>query len=233
MDFCSLASDEFLNSNILNTFVSGVLAFALIVATVIIARRQSKQQKEIHEQKLLSDRENRIINIYSVFADCGRIFISKYPYVNLMLDMFPGIADGVRRLENYQMLLAKTLDEAKLIFDDDNPLVNQLHTIYNKFYQLSQKEIEFILELKMILPKAKEIFRKEFPDCVINSLQDLNNYPDVLKRFNELFFYSKERELVAEIDSFRKNELSDKNFDDYFKLYINRIPNLKKKTMVK
>lgn len=227
MDFCALASDAFLNSNFLNTFISGILAFALVIATVIIARKQSKQQKVIHEQKLLSDRENRIINIYSVFADCGRVFISTYPSINLKLDMFPDIANGIRRLEEYQMLLDKTLDEAKLIFDDDNPLVKQLYAIYNKFYQLSQKEIELVLEFKMMLPKAKEIFQKEFPNCIINSLQDLNNYPEALKRFNELFSNPKERELVEEIDSFRKKELSDKNLNDYFKPYINRIPVIK------
>ena len=220
----ALASNEFLNSNFFSSIVSGVLSFLLIVATIVIALRQYKFQKRSHEQKLLADREDRIINIYSVFADCGRVFISTYPSINLKMDIFPDIAAGVRRLEEYQMLLDKALDEAKLIFEDDNPLINQLLAIYNKFYQLSQKEIELVLELKTKNLKAREIFLSEFPNFVINSMQDIYNRPDVLKRYNELFSNPKEQEMVDEINSFRKNELSDKNLDNYFKPYINRIP---------
>lgn len=229
----ALASNEFLNSNFFSSIVSGVLSFLLIVATIVIALRQYKFQKRSHEQKLLADRENRIINIYSVFADCGRVFISTYPSINLKLDIFPDIATGVRRLEEYQMLLDKALDEAKLIFEDGNPLINQLLAIYNKFYQLSQKEIELVLEIKTKNLKAREIFLSEFPNYVINSMQDIYNRPDVLKRYNELFSNPKEQEMVDEINSFRKNELSDKNLDNYFKPYINRIPAHSEKSLKK
>lgn len=225
--FCCLFS--FLNSTFLSTLVSAVLSGLLIYATVSIARRQSKQQKEIHEQKLLADREDKIINIYSVFADSGRVFISTYPFVNIRMGLFPDIAAGVKRLQEYRIVLDKALDEAKLIFDDGAPIIDQLRAIYKKFVQLSTKEVELVQDILTNAPKAREIFQKEFPDYVVNSMQDIWSNPDLQKRFNELFYGAREQELVKEIHSFRENELSDKNLDSYFKPYINRIPAFKEK----
>lgn len=224
MDLCALASDGFWSSNFFGAVLSGILSLFLVVATVGIAVTQYRFQKKSHEQKLLADRENRIINIYSIFADSGRVFMSTYPLINMKLGMFPDMESGVRKLEEYQMLLDKALDEAKLIFEDGTPLIEQLRAIHDKFYQLSTKEIELALELKKRIPKAIEDLRKEFPNCVINSMQDVLNYPNLLNRMEKLFSDPRGQELLEEIYSFRKNELSDKNLDNYFKPYINRIP---------
>ena len=61
----------------------------------------------------------------------------------------------MRLLDDCLMLSDKSFDEAKLIFDDDNSLINQLHIMYNKFYQLSKKEIKLVLEFKIKIPKAR------------------------------------------------------------------------------
>ena len=229
IDYCALASDEFLNSNFFGSVLSAVLSFLLVVATISIALWQYRFQKKSHDQKLLADREDRIINIYSVFADSGRVFISTYPFMNIRMGMFPDIAAGVKRLQEYQIVLGKALDEAKLIFDDGAPIIDQLYAIYKKYVQLSTKEVELVLDIQMNVLKAKEIFQKEFPNVIINSMQDICSNPDIQKRFNELFYGTREQELVKEIHSFRENELSDANLDNYFKPYNNRIPAFKEK----
>ena len=119
----------------------------MIYATVSIARRQSKQQKEIHEQKLLADREDRIINIYSIFADCGRSFISMLPMVNFRLGLLPNETD-MKRMVEQQTRLCKALDEARLIFDDGSPILKQLDVVSEKFQQLSRKELEMLANIK-------------------------------------------------------------------------------------
>ena len=77
MDFCTLASDRFLNSMFLNTCVLGLFSFLMAAATIVIAVCQHRFQKNSEAQRLLLDRENRILDIYKVFADCGRVFITK------------------------------------------------------------------------------------------------------------------------------------------------------------
>ena len=75
------------------------------------------------------------------------------------------------------------------------------------------------------ISKAIEAIRKEFPNTRFESLEDISNHPDALKRFNTLAFDPREEELEKEELAFRKIDLSDENLDDYFKPYINRIPN--------
>jgi hypothetical protein len=53
--------------------VLGLFSLLLVVATILIAWYQYRFQKNSHKQKLLLDRENRILDIYKVFADCGRV----------------------------------------------------------------------------------------------------------------------------------------------------------------
>lgn len=224
MHFCCCQLTEVLNSTFLNTFVSGVLAFALICATVTIAKRQSKQEKVIHEQKLLSDREDRIINIYKVFADCGRVLIFLFSSVHIRMGIIPNDSD-VKKLLEHRIKLSKALDEAKLIFDENSQIVKRLNVIYEKFQELSLKDLNLFTELRARISKAIEAIRKEFPNTRFESLEDISNHPDALKRFNTLAFDPREEELEKEELAFRKIDLSDENLDDYFKPYINRIPN--------
>ena len=66
--------------------------------------------------------------------------------------------------------------------------------------------------------------RKLFPNCRLDSLQDFVLNQNAFDVLNKLTFSPEIQKLVDDIYAFRKNELSDANFDDYFKPYINRIP---------
>lgn len=220
---CCCCLFSFLNSTFLSTLVSAILSGLLIYATVSIAHRQSKQQKEIHEQRLLADREDRIINIYSIFAACGRLFLLVTPSAKIELELFSNDSRILKILE-HQTKLCKALDEAKLIFDEGSPIIKRLESICEKYMRLSNKELELNAEYKAKMPKVIETLQKEFPNYSINSVKDVLNYTDVLHRFDELIPNHQQDEMKNEIRFFRDVDLSDEGLDNYFKPYVNRIP---------
>lgn len=223
MDFCTLATNQFLNSTFLNTCVLGLLSFLLAVATVMIAVCQYRFQKNSHEQKLLLDRENRILDIYKVFADCGRVFITKFPSVNIKLGILPNESD-VKKQQKHQNLVCNTFGMAKLIFKSDPIIIDQLRKIMNKFLELSSREYQVILAQKEVFMKAFEQVRTAFAAKGVTTLQDVLLNQDAFDMLNKLCNTQSVIDLEKEIDSFRKNELSDENFDKYFEPYISKIP---------
>ena len=130
----------------------------------------------------------------------------------------------MKKLLEHRIKLSKALDEAKLIFDENSQIVKRLNVIYEKFQELSLKDLNLFTELRARISKAIEVIRKEFPNTRFESLEDISNHPDALKRFNTLAFDPREEELEKEELAFQKIELSDENLDNYFKPYINRIP---------
>ena len=223
MDFCALATDRFLNSTFLNTCVLGLFSFLLAVATVVIAVCQYRFQKNSHEQKLLLDRENRILDIYKVFADCGRVFITKYPGVNIKLGILPNESD-VKKQQEHRSLVCNTFGMAKLIFKSDPATVAQLEKIMNKFLELSSRELQAILEQREVFKKSFEQVKVAFADKGVATFQDVILNPEAFDMLNKLNNTQGVIDLEREIDAFRNNELSDENFDKYFEPYISKIP---------
>lgn len=222
MEFCSLASDWFLNSSFLNTLVSAILSGLLVLATILIAICQYKFQKRSHEQKLLADRENRILDIYNTFADCGYVFMSGYSSVNIRLGILPDTS-ALKRLQEHQVNLNKAYHAARLIFDEDAQILKQLKAILDKFLQLSSREQELLLPQGKAFVEAMNVVQKAFPNRSFATLQDIIAVPEAFDMLNKLASNSGIQELEKEIAAFKKNELSDENLDNYFKPYINRI----------
>lgn len=223
MDYCALATDQFLNSTFLNTCVLGLFSFLLAVATVVIARYQYRFQKNSHEQQLLLDRENRILDIYKVFADCGRVFITKYPSANLKLGILPNELD-VKRQQEHRSLVCNTFGMAKLIFKSDPAIIGQLEKIMKKFLELSSRELQVILAQREVFMKAFEQVRTVFADKGVSTLQDIWLNQEAFDMLNKLNCTQDVMGLEREIESFCHNELSDENFDKYFEPYISKIP---------
>ena len=223
MDYCALATDQFLNSTFLNTCVLGLFSFLLAVATVVIARYQYRFQKNSHEQQLLLDRENRILDIYKVFADCGRVFITKYPSANLKLGILPNELD-VKRQQEHRSLVCNTFGMAKLIFKSDPAIIGQLEKIMKKFLELSSRELQVILAQREVFMKAFEQVKVAFADKGVVTLQDVWLNQDAFDMLNKLSNTQDVIDLERGIESFWNNELSDENFDRYFEPYISKIP---------
>ena len=223
MDYCSLTSDQFLNSTFLNTCVLGLFSFLLAVATVVIARYQYRFQKNSHEQQLLLDRENRILDIYKVFADCGRVFITKYPSVNLKLGILPNESD-VKKQQEHRSLVCNTFGMAKLIFKSDPAIIGQLEKIMKKFLELSSRELLVILTQRDVFMKAFDQVKAAFADKGVLTLQDVWLNQEAFDMLNKLSNTQDIIDLEREIEAFWTNELSDGNFDKYFEPYISKIP---------
>ena len=223
MDYCALATDSFLNSTFLNTCVLGLFSLLLAVATVVIAVCQYRFQKNSHEQKLLLDRENRILDIYKIFADCGRVFITKLPGVNLKLGILPNESD-VKKQQEHRSLVCNTFGMAKLIFKSDPAIIGQLEKIMKKFLELSSRELQVILAQREVFMKAFEQVRVAFADKGVVTLQDVWLNQDAFDMLNKLSNTQDVVDLERGIESFWNNELSDDNFDKYFEPYISKIP---------
>jgi hypothetical protein len=223
MDYCSLATDFFLNSTFLNTCVLGLFSLLLAVATVVIAVYQYCFQKNSHEQRLLLDRENRILDIYKVFADCGRVFISKYPSINLKLGILPN-ESNVKKQQEHRSLVCNTFGMAKLIFKSDPAILGQLEKIMKKFLELSSKELQVVLMQRDVFMRAFEQVKAAFADKGVTTWQDIWLNQEAFDMLNKLSNTQDVIDLEREIESFWNNELSDENFDKYFEPYISKIP---------
>ncbi|SMP47408.1 hypothetical protein [Fibrobacter sp. UWB10] len=223
MDYCAFATDKFLNSTFLNTCVLGLFSLLLAVATVVIAVCQYRFQKNSHEQKLLLDRENRILDIYKVFGDCGRVFITKYPSANLKLGILPNELE-VKKQQEHRSLVCNTFGMAKLIFKSDPAIIGQLEKIMKKFLELSSRELQVILAQREVFMKAFEQVRVAFADKGVVTLQDVWLNQDAFDMLNKLSNTQDVVDLERGIESFWNNELSDDNFDKYFEPYISKIP---------
>ena len=223
MDYCALATDQFLNSTFLNTCVLGLFSLLLVLATIVIAWCQYCFQKNSHEQKLLLDRENRILDIYNVFADCGRVFITKYPSVNLKLGILPN-ESNVKKQQEHRSQVCNTFGLAKLIFKSDPVIIDQLEKIMKRFLELSSRELKVILMQRDVFMKAFEQVRTVFADKGVSTLQDIWLNQEAFDMLNKLNCTQDVMCLEREIESFCHNELSDENFDKYFEPYISKIP---------
>ena len=226
MDLSALASDEFLNSNFFSTISTGLLSFSLICATVAIAIWQIIFQRKSHEENLLANRESRILKIYNTFVDSGRMFIALYPDLNL--GVLPN-ENEYKKIQDFKIQLSNAYDEARLLFVDDAVIIGQLAKIQDKFLELNARERNLIVVQRDVLLNAVNSVRERFPNCRLDSLQDFVLNRDAFDALNKLTFSPEIQKLVDDIYAFRKNELSDANFDDYFKPYINRIPCKRKK----
>lgn len=210
-----------------HSLASVILSGLLVLATILIAICQYKFQKRSHEQKLLADRENRILDIYNTFADCGYVFISGYSSINLRLGILPDIS-SLKRLQEHQIHLNKAYHTAKLIFDEDAQILKQLKIILDKFLELSSREQEILIPQRKALEEAVNLVQKAFSDHPFSSLQDIIATPKAFEMLNKLTTNQELQQLENEIIAFKKNELSDENLDNYFKPYINRIGDRRK-----
>lgn len=167
------------------SLASVILSGLLVLATILIAICQYKFQKRSHEQKLLADRENRILDIYNTFADCGYVFISGYSSINLRLGILPDIS-SLKRLQEHQIHLNKAYHTAKLIFDEDEQILKQLKIILDKFLELSSREQEILIPQGKALEEATGLVQKAFPDHPFSTLQDIIATPKAFEMLNKL-----------------------------------------------
>jgi hypothetical protein len=113
---------------------------------------------------------------------------------------------------------------AKLIFKSDSAIIGQLEKIMKKFLELSAREFQVVLTQRDVFMKAFEQVRAAFANKGVTTLQDILLNQDAFDMLNKLCYTQEVEELVREIASFRKNELSDEHFDKYFEPYISKIP---------
>lgn len=140
-------------------------------------------------------------------------------------------SSSLKRLQEHQIHLNKAYHTAKLIFDEDAQILKQLKIILDKFLELSSREQEILIPQRKALEEAVNLVQKAFSDHPFSSLQDIIATPKAFEMLNKLTTNQELQQLENEIIAFKKNELSDENLDNYFKPYINRIGDRRKKPL--
>lgn len=140
-------------------------------------------------------------------------------------------SSSLKKLQEHQIHLNKAYHTAKLIFDEDAQILKQLKIILDKFLELNSREQEILIPQRKALEEAVNLIQKAFSDHPFSSLQDIIATPKAFEMLNKLTTNQELQQLENEIIAFKKNELSDENLDNYFKPYINRIENRRKKPL--
>ena len=227
MDFCAMAEDAFLNSNFLNTVISAVFSFLLILLTGYIAWRQIRLQKIIQRQNLLSDREDRILRIYSDFVECGLSLLPFRYDLNWNFVVFPD-EQKIMKLRNHWVIAAKSVDEANLLFEEGAPIVECLKSILKEYQLLLGRMIDYRKEQFNFCAQVVQKVRVKYAGVSLNSRDDFVSHSDIKEYLKKMLENDASLELEKKIASFLHEQLSDQNLDNYFKPYINRIPYRKK-----
>lgn len=223
MDYCALATDDFLNSTFFNTLIMGILSALLVLATILIALRQLCFQKKSHEQQLLAAREDRIIGIYKAFTESQLVLLPFSSSANISFFIFPKESQA-KRLRDHYLELSSATDEAKLLFEKGVPLIKRLEEIRNNYLVFIKMMADTKKRLKQpVLDEIAKIKGKH-PAVSLNNKNDFEANPDILQELNDATRFPQVEELEERIRTFCRENLSDDKLDDYFKPYINRIP---------
>lgn len=210
-----------LNSNAIATITNILLSSLLIFFTVRISKKSCKQEKEIHNRNVLIAREQRMFNIYHVFANCGRVLktdeITELAKLNILIDT----KEFVKEIMKCRNEVTKALDEARLICGECK-LVKVLENARNKFFKLSEIEISLLREQSQLMLIAISTIAKEFPEIYPLTIQNILSNSQASQRINQLMTTPKIEEYDAGVEDYWKNILSYENFDKYFEPFLVR-----------
>ena len=215
-----IAQNPILNSQFLNTLVSGILALMLLLVTIVTAFRQQKLERHLQEKSLLSDREEKILDIFNTYAECGRVFNTWFSYENVKVLIIPDKYEADKFL-NQSVLLNKSFNEAKLIFERNSLIVKRLKFILHKYERLRREERAIARSQYKKMVEAFEIVKAKYPEYNMQFMNDILFFDDAREEYRKLVKTEKLNKFELALDEFIKKDLSDKGFDDYFKPFVN------------
>ena len=206
MDYCTLATDDFLNSTFFNTLIMGILSALLVLATILIAWRQHHFQKKSHEQQLLAARENRILGIYKAFAETYLVLIPFRSSANISFILFPKESQ-IKRLRNHYFVLLAASDEAKLLFEKEAQLIKRLKEICDHYFAFFNWM--FDTKKKLDQPLVDEVFKikAKYPAIKLNNKDDFFANPEILQELNEATRFPLVEKLEEGIKNFLRENL--------------------------
>ena len=130
-----------LNSNAIATITNVLLSSLLIFFTVRNSKKSCKQEKEIHNRNVLIAREQRMFNIYHVFANCGRVLktdeITELAKLNILVD--------TKEFVKAKDFLNKKCKEVWDVFENKNTKLNLPYEAMKTLGITNQPSLETLL----------------------------------------------------------------------------------------
>ena len=204
------------NPTILAPIATVLASIAALAVPLYIGISQNKLQKRMHNRDCMLVRQEKLLEIYNVFASC----LNKLNINAVLQKMKMGQPENfpVIMLDHADKLY-RSLDEARLLFDDEK-LLQVLENIAHKYSRLVNEYIDLIAVSQSKYAENLQKVCEKFPDFQPLPLSNILNNKEVADYFNELNTTEQSARWEKEIEAFKKDDLSFKNFDVYFKKHI-------------
>lgn len=187
-----------------------------LIVTLYLGLSQKSLQKRMHNRDCMLVRQEKLLEIYNVFASC----LNKLNINAVLQKMKMGQPENfpVIMLDHADKLY-RSLDEARLLFDDKK-LLQVLENIAHKYSRLVNEYIDLIAVSQSKYAENLQKVCEKFPGFQPLPLSNILNNKEVADYFNELNTTEQSARWEKEIEAFKKDDLSFKNFDVYFKKHI-------------
>lgn len=195
---------------------STLVSCVTLVATLYLGLSQKCQQKRMHNRDCMLVRQEKLLEIYNVFASC----LNKLNINAVLQKMKMGQPENfpVIMLDHADKLY-RSLDEARLLFDDKK-LLQVLENIAHKYSRLVNEYIDLVAVSQSKYAENLQKVCEKFPGFQPLPLSNILNNKEVADYFNELNTTEQSARWEKEIEAFKKEDLSFENFDIYFKKHI-------------
>lgn len=206
----------FFDPTVLAPIATVLASIAALAVPLYIGISQNKLQKRMHNRDCMLVRQEKLLEIYNVFASC----LNKLNINAVLQKMKMG------QPENFPVLmldhadkLYRSLDEARLLFDDVK-LLQVLENIAHKYSRLVNEYIDLIAVSQSKYAENLQKVCEKFPGFQPLPLSNILNNKEVADYFNELNTTEQSIRWERDVDAFKKEDLSFENFDIYFKKHI-------------
>lgn len=204
------------NPTVLAPIATVLASIATLAVPLYLGISQNKLQKRMHNRDCMLVRQEKLLEIYNVFASC----LNKLNINAVLQKMKMGQPENfpVIMLDHADKLY-RSLDEARLLLDDEK-LLQVLKNIAHKYSRLVNEYIDLIAVSQSKYAENLQKVCEKFPGFQPLPLSNILNNKEVADYFNELNTTEQSIRWERDVDAFKKEDLSFKNFDIYFKKHI-------------
>lgn len=200
-------------------FLSGVLALTTLFVTAYAIFKSSRLQKEIHNRDVQLTFHEKAFEIYSVYCECARLMLFDEYILHIKLGYYSKLLMPIENMLKQREIIRRICDEAALIFDGDEKLIELLRELKNEFLSLSERFIELSQNARDLSDKAIIAVRAAYPDLEPVDMSKILNHTQACELFNSMYTTPEVAQWEKDVNIYVE-KISYDNFDTFFKKYL-------------